>query len=94
MWDLPTRLFHLCIIGLVGYSWYTSENMHVFTFGLQDGPTMFELHVWSGIALLVLVGFRLMWGFFGSTPSRFAFFVKGPGAIVNYLQGANGNSGF
>ena len=66
IWDLPVRLFHLLIIGLVGFSWYTAENMHVFTFGPQEGLTMFEWHVWSGVALLALVLFRVLWGFFGT----------------------------
>ncbi|TDI61763.1 MAG: hypothetical protein E2O92_02545 [Alphaproteobacteria bacterium] len=94
LWDLPIRLFHTGIIGLVGFSWYTSENMHVFTFGVQTGPSLFELHVWSGISLLVLIIFRLLWGFVGSTPSRFRFFLKGPGAILAYVRGVKGAGGF
>jgi cytochrome b len=94
LWDLPTRLFHMAIIGLVGFSWYTAENMHVFTFGMQDGLSLFELHVWSGTTLLVLIVFRLLWGVVGSTTSRFSYFVKGPGSILAYLRGAQGAAGF
>jgi cytochrome b len=87
LWDLPTRLFHLAIIILVAVCWYTAENMHVFTFGPQDGPTLFEIHTWAGISLLSLIIFRLIWGLVGSTTSEFSHFVKGPGAIIAYMKG-------
>ena len=87
IWDLPTRLFHILVICLVILSWYTAENMQVFTFGPQDGPTLFELHVYSGITLLTLVIFRLFWGLFGSDTSRFGHFLRGPKAILAYVKG-------
>ena len=87
LWDLPTRLFHLAVIILVATCWYTAENMHVYTFGPQAGPTLFEIHTWAGISLLALIIFRLIWGLVGSTTSRFSHFVKGPGAILNYIKG-------
>jgi len=87
LWDLPVRLSHLAMIVLVGLSWYTAENMHVFAFGPQDGPSDFDIHVWSGIALLVVVLFRILWGVFGSTTARFSQFLKGPRAVLNYIRG-------
>jgi cytochrome b len=30
--------------------------------------------------------FRILWGFFGSTTSRFASFVRGPGAVLRYVR--------
>jgi cytochrome b len=46
--------------------------------------------VWHGRFGLTVVGllaFRLVWGFIGSTYARFAQFVRGPGAVKDYLQG-------
>ena len=37
-----------------------------------------DLHIWSGIAVLTLLIFRLLWGLFGSSTARFANFVRGP----------------
>jgi cytochrome b len=44
-------------------------------------------HIWSGISILTLLLFRLMWGLVGSSTARFASFVRGPGHVVRYLRG-------
>jgi len=75
IWDLPTRLFHWLLVGLIGLSWWSAE------YHFDD------IHIWSGIAVLSLLIFRLLWGVFGSSTARFASFVKGPKAVFGYLQG-------
>ena len=75
IWDLPTRLFHWTLAALIAFSWWTAEEH-------ED-----ELHIWSGIAVLSLLIFRILWGIFGSSTARFANFVQGPGAVFGYLQG-------
>jgi cytochrome b len=39
------------------------------------------------MAVLTLLIFRLLWGFFGSSTARFANFVRGPAALRRYLGG-------
>ena len=73
VWDLPTRLFHWVLVGLIGFSWWTGEQ----------GPE--DLHMYSGYAVLTLLLFRLLWGFFGSSTARFSSFVRGPRAVADYL---------
>ena len=75
VWDLPTRLFHWPLVGLVGFSWWSGKNDRI------------DLHIWSGIAILTLLVFRLLWGLFGSSTARFANFVRGPRAVLGYLRG-------
>jgi cytochrome b len=75
VWDLPVRLSHWLLAALIGFSWWSVKNHHV------------EWHIWSGIAILTLLLFRLMWGFVGSSTARFATFVRGPGQLVRYLRG-------
>ena len=75
IWDLPTRLFHWVLAGLVGFSWWTAETH-------RD-----DLHIWSGVAVLTLLIFRILWGFVGSSTARFANFVRGPRAVFGYLRG-------
>ncbi len=72
IWDLPTRLFHWLLVVLVFLSWLSMELGHV------------ERHMTIGYLVLTLVLFRILWGIVGSKPSRFATFVRGPGAIVGY----------
>ena len=62
VWDLPTRLFHWTLVALIGFSWWTAEEHQL------------DLHIWSGIAVLTLLIFRLLWGMFGSSTARFAQF--------------------
>ena len=78
VWDLPTRLFHWLLVALVGFSWWSGKNHEV------------ELHIWSGIAILTLLLFRLLWGFFGSSTARFSSFVRGPKAVITYTRDMNG----
>jgi cytochrome b len=73
VWDLPTRLFHWVLVGLIGFSWWTGEQ------GRND------LHFYSGYAVLTLLIFRLLWGIFGSSTARFSSFVRGPRAVAEYL---------
>ena len=75
IWDLPVRLFHWTLVALIAFSWWTAEE--------HEG----DLHIWSGIAVLTLLIFRILWGFFGSSTARFASFVRGPKAVVGYVQG-------
>jgi cytochrome b len=75
VWDLPTRLFHWTLVALIAFSWWTAEEGQL------------TLHLWSGIAVLTLIFFRLLWGIFGSSTARFANFVRGPAAVGDYLRG-------
>jgi cytochrome b len=78
VWDLPTRLFHWLLVALIGFSWWSVKNGHV------------EWHVRSGIAILTLLVFRLLWGIFGSSTARFANFIRGPREILSYLRDMKG----
>jgi cytochrome b len=75
IWDLPTRLFHWLLAALIGFSWWSAENDEM------------DLHIWSGIAILTLLVFRLLWGLFGSSTARFANFIRGPGQVWGYFRG-------
>lgn len=74
VWDLPIRLFHWLLTALIAFSWWS----------VKYGDT--EWHIWSGVGILTLLIFRLLWGFFGSSTARFANFVRGPLAIRDYLR--------
>ena len=78
VWDLPTRLFHWLLVALIGFSWWSAENDEI------------DLHIWSGLAILSLLIFRLLWGVVGSSTARFASFVRGPRAILAYLKDMKG----
>jgi cytochrome b len=51
------------------------------------GVEWFAWHRRLGYAVLVLVAFRIAWGFLGTRHARFASFLRGPRAILDYLRG-------
>ena len=75
VWDLPTRLIHWGLVGLIAFSWWSVHHHHT------------DWHIWSGCAILTLLIFRILWGFFGSSTARFANFVRGPRAIGDFVRG-------
>ena len=45
-----------------------------------------EYHLLSGYVILVLLIFRLAWGFVGSRTARFSSFVKGPATVLSHVR--------
>jgi cytochrome b len=76
VWDLPVRLFHWTLVGLVIASFVTAKV----------GGNLMQYHLWCGHAILALVLFRIVWGFVGSTHARFADFMRGPAAVIAYAR--------
>jgi cytochrome b len=76
VWDFPTRLFHWLLVIFVIISFVTGNI----------GGNAMQYHKWCGFMILVLILFRLIWGFIGSGESRFVTFVKGPSAVVRYAM--------
>jgi cytochrome b len=72
VWDPMLRLFHWSLVLSFGLAWLTSHR--------SDGA-----HHWVGYAALLLLAFRLPWGFLGPRYARFAQFVRPPGAVISYL---------
>ena len=76
VWDLPVRLFHWILVLLLVFQ-YASGKI---------GGGLMAWHVYSGYGVLVLVVFRILWGFAGSTHARFASFLKGPAAAWHFAK--------
>ena len=76
VWDIPTRLFHWILVGLVIISFITGKI----------GLTAMQYHEWSGVAILILIVFRLVWGVVGGQQSRFSTFIKGPSTVIRYAS--------
>ncbi len=77
IWDLPTRLFHWSLAGLVLAAWLSGQ------FG---GQPWLEWHFRFSYAILTLVVFRLFWGFAGDRYARFASFAPSMRAALDYLR--------
>ncbi|MDH5559609.1 MAG: cytochrome b/b6 domain-containing protein [Deltaproteobacteria bacterium] len=75
VWDLPTRLFHLLLILCV---------LGVFISSLKENQLFY--HVWFGELILVLLLFRLGWGWLGHFFSRFGNFLLPPKPVLSYVK--------
>lgn len=76
VWDLSIRIFHWLLVLLVVLSFVTGKM----------GGTVMQYHEWSGVAVLVLLLFRLIWGFVGGAQARFSVFVTGPRKVFDYAR--------
>jgi cytochrome b len=76
IWDLPLRLFHwLLVMAVIGS--FVSVKL---------GGNAMIWHGRFGYLVLVLIVFRLVWGFVGTHHARFAQFIKSPKVILAYLK--------
>lgn len=77
VWDLPTRLFHwvlaACVVGSV--------------VSAKVGGNAMAWHFRLGYVVFALLAFRVLWGLVGGRWSRFASFIRSPGAVMRYLRG-------
>lgn len=77
VWDVATRAFHWSLVVMVTVCWITAE---------AEGP-LFWTHLISGYGVLLLVFFRLVWGFLGNRHARFVDFVRGWTAVHEHIKG-------
>ena len=70
IWDLPLRVFHWALVICVVVSVVSAKL----------GAT--AIHERSGLAVMGLILFRVIWGGIGSQTARFTTFVKSPAAVL------------
>ncbi len=76
VWEWPVRAFHWTIVALLVALVVTAKV----------GGNWIDWHMRAGYAVLALVVFRVLWGFFGGPHARFFSFVRGPGAVLRYAR--------
>jgi cytochrome b len=74
VWDIPVRVFHWLIVALVGAA-YATWRLNWMAW-----------HGWIGYAILTLLLFRLLWGFFGGETARFSRFLSAPPTVLRHLK--------
>ncbi len=80
VWDITVRLFHWALVVAFGFSVFSAFQDKIMT-GYDD------MHRISGITILILVLFRIFWGFIGSDTARFSQFLRGPKATLAHIRG-------
>lgn len=74
VWDIPTRLFHWCLVAAFTAAYFTSGS-----------EWYLEYHTIAGYCALALIAFRLFWGFAGNRHARFSSFLKGWREVKIYI---------
>lgn len=75
IWDAPVRVFHWLLVLSFAGAYVTAESEYWRL-----------VHVTLGYTLGGLLAFRLVWGVIGTRYARFGNFVRGPAAVLRYLQ--------
>lgn len=76
VWDWPVRIGHWLLVGAFALAWITGES-----------EEWRLVHAFAGGTVVGVVLFRLLWGMLGTRHARFTSFVRGPGAVMDYLIG-------
>lgn len=72
VWDPLVRVFHWSLVAAFAISWITADEWK-------------SAHVLAGYAVVVLIGFRIVWGFVGPRRARFADFLFRPATVLSFL---------
>jgi len=74
VWDPLLRIFHWALVLFFVISYATGDEESA-------------IHPWSGYAIVILLLFRVIWGFVGSQHARFADFIYSPREMLAYGKG-------
>jgi cytochrome b len=78
VWDLPLRIWHWTMAGVLAVSLYT---------GLSGQIHLFDLHATAGYTIVGLLFFRLGWGFWGGVYARWHNYGTSPLRLLAYARG-------
>jgi cytochrome b len=76
VWDWPVRIVHWGLVISILGAFITNRL----------GVSYFAYHAIFGYTVIVLVAFRIFWGFVGPKHARFSSFVKGPKGVLRYIH--------
>jgi cytochrome b len=73
VWDPFVRFFHWSLATLFVIAYLTGDEVE-------------KVHITAGYAIAGLLALRIVWGFIGPRPARFADFVRSPREVFGYLR--------
>ena len=73
IWDLPVRVFHWLLAVLVAVMFVSAEFEN------------FDVHIFTGKSIAILLVARLVWGFVGSSNARLSALFFRPREYIDYI---------
>ncbi len=73
VWDIAVRLFHWSLVTAYVLAWLSADEWDRF-------------HNQVGYVVAGLIGFRIIWGLFGTKHARFSDFLYRPSTVLQYLR--------
>ena len=74
VWDVPTRFFHWSLVISIFICWLSMDQRWL------------DVHKISGVFVLFLLIYRLIWGVVGAQTARFINFLSWPKEALQYLK--------
>ncbi|MCE5312851.1 MAG: cytochrome b/b6 domain-containing protein [Nitrospiraceae bacterium] len=86
IWDMQTRIFHWALALFTGYALVSSGISEYFGLRLLHTDPLLAPHMAAGAAAVILILFRIFWGFKGPHYSQFRSLILRPNQVVQYLK--------
>jgi len=75
IWSIPTRVFHSLLVLFILLAFLTS-----------DEDRLLNYHAVVGYSILILIGFRIVWGVFGPKYSKFKDFPLRKNSVIEFIS--------
>lgn len=72
VWDIQTRIFHWSLVAFTLCTLVTADFLRYFGIDLVNKDTWLLFHIGAGVAVAILLLFRILWGLYGPHYSRFS----------------------
>lgn len=86
VWDLQTRIFHWSLVVFVLCTMVTADILRYFGMDLVNKDTWLAFHIGTGVAVGILLTFRILWGLCGPHYSRFSSLRLSLHELIDYFQ--------
>lgn len=86
VWDLQTRIFHWSLAVCVLCTMVTADILRYFGMDLVNKDTWLAFHIGTGVAVGILLAFRIIWGFRGPHYSRFSSLRLSLHELTDYFR--------
>ncbi|OGU16839.1 MAG: hypothetical protein A2076_00310 [Geobacteraceae bacterium GWC2_53_11] len=86
VWDLQTRIFHWSLVVFILCTLVTADILRYFGIDLVNKDTWLAFHIGTGVAVGILLVFRILWGMCGPRYSRFSSLRLSLHELIDYFH--------